>query len=192
MALTLLCCECQVHGREFCSFINQALRDDIEDHLQDLVPVVRAINTLCVGRDQASKGLWPSDGICFRGGALPDKHLSFFTVGKKYRVPGFLATSFKEKVSMEFAHRSTPAHLVEKQPMVLWQIKVVQDCVQVNYVSHSNVSKEEEFLFAPFSTFSVEAVELSPDPKLQPHRIHLVAAQDNRAEPEDLPLAPWY
>mmetsp|Transcript_15838 Transcript_15838/g.42773 ORF Transcript_15838/g.42773 Transcript_15838/m.42773 type:complete len:122 (-) Transcript_15838:677-1042(-) len=98
MALTLLCCECQVHGREFCSFINQALRDDIEDHLQDLVPVVRAINTLCVGRDQASKGLWPSDGICFRGGALPDKHLSFFTVGKKYRVPGFLATSFKEKV----------------------------------------------------------------------------------------------
>mmetsp|Transcript_15830 Transcript_15830/g.42747 ORF Transcript_15830/g.42747 Transcript_15830/m.42747 type:complete len:109 (-) Transcript_15830:345-671(-) len=59
-------------------------------------------------------------------------------------------------------------------------------------IAYSTHSLWQEFLFAPFSTFSVEAVELSPDPKLQPHRIHLVAAQDNRAEPEDLPLAPWY
>eukprot|EP00292_Cryptomonas_paramecium_P026148 CAMPEP_0113700918 /NCGR_PEP_ID=MMETSP0038_2-20120614/24257_1 /TAXON_ID=2898 /ORGANISM="Cryptomonas paramecium" /LENGTH=75 /DNA_ID=CAMNT_0000624695 /DNA_START=1 /DNA_END=225 /DNA_ORIENTATION=- /assembly_acc=CAM_ASM_000170 len=75
--------------------------------------------------------------------------------------------------------------------MVLWQIKVDQDCVQVNYVRHSNVSEEEEFLFVPFSAFSVEAVEWSPDPRLQPHLVHLMAAQDNRAEPEDLPLAQW-
>ena len=37
-----------------------------------------------------------------RGGALPPQHHAFFAVGKKYRVPMYLATSFSEDKAYEF------------------------------------------------------------------------------------------
>ena len=53
--------------------------------------------------------------------------------------------------------------------------------------------REAEYLFAPYSTFTVEAVELaSPNSYITPHVITLRAAIDNKLEQEDLPLAPWY
>ena len=52
---------------------------------------------------------------------------------------------------------------------------------------------ESEFLFAPYSVFTVVSVEASArNSYLAPHVITLRAAVDNRLEPEDLPLAPWY
>ena len=51
--------------------------------------------------------------------------------------------------------------------------------------------RPQEFLFAPYSAFTVEAVEWASDPD-EAHRVVLRAAIDNRREPEDLPLAPWY
>jgi hypothetical protein len=65
---------------------------------------------------------------------------------------------------------------------------------QVNYVESSKFGDAEaEFLFAPYSTFTVVSVELSASNSyVTPHVITLEAAVDNRLEPEDLPLAPWY
>ena len=37
---------------------------------------------------------FPPGGVTFRGGGFDNKYLGFFTKGKQYRVPGFLATSF--------------------------------------------------------------------------------------------------
>jgi hypothetical protein len=64
----------------------------------------------------------------------------------------------------------------------------------VNYVESSKFGDAEaEFLFAPYSVFTVETVELSSrNTYLDPHVVTLRAAVDNRHEPEDLPLAPWY
>jgi hypothetical protein len=64
----------------------------------------------------------------------------------------------------------------------------------VNYVESSKFGDAEaEFLFAPYSTFTVARVEWSPKPNYRtPHRVWLRAARDNLVEPEDLPLAPWY
>ena len=45
---------------------------------------------------------FPPDGITYRGGKLPDEHRAFYTVGKKYRVPGFLASTFSRDVAVEF------------------------------------------------------------------------------------------
>jgi hypothetical protein len=64
----------------------------------------------------------------------------------------------------------------------------------VKYVESSKFGDAEaEFLFAPYSAFTVVSVEPS-DPKsyLAPHVMTLDAAVDNRLEPEDLPLAPCY
>ncbi len=52
---------------------------------------------------------------------------------------------------------------------------------------------EQEYLFAAYSTFVVKRVQWSANPTIEtPHVVELDAMKDNRAEPEDLPLSPWY
>ena len=55
------------------------------------------------------------------------------------------------------------------------------------------VPAEQEFLFAPYSAFTVVAVHWSDTPDdATPHRIVLSAATDNRrVQTPNLPLAPW-
>ncbi len=84
------------HSREFSYMLNAALRADDPSLLVVALPLIRAINTLCVvlgARPEAHLRFPPTD-CCFRGGGLPDAHRGFFAVGRKFRVPGFFATSF--------------------------------------------------------------------------------------------------
>ena len=67
-------------------------------------------------------------------------------------------------------------------------------CKHVNLVEKTNVQGEEEFLFAPYSVFTVSSVTVPASCKpnaSNPIVIELQAAIDNREEPEDLPLSPW-
>ena len=63
--------------------------------------------------------------------------------------------------------------------------------MHVNLVKKSNVPGEEEYLFAPYSAFTVLSTTWNSGTAADPHIIELEAAVDNQAEPEDLPLAPW-
>ncbi len=87
-------------NHELCELLNATIRDDDSELLIAALPLMRAINSLCVVRGARPEPLvrQPSDGLCYRGGGLPDAHLSFFKTGLKYRVPGFLATSFQRVV----------------------------------------------------------------------------------------------
>ena len=65
-------------------------------------------------------------------------------------------------------------------------------CRQVNLVEKSNVKGEVEFLFAPFSVFTVVSAHAPVKPTASnPIVIVLEAAIDNRDEPDDLPVSPW-
>ena len=67
-------------------------------------------------------------------------------------------------------------------------------CKHVNLVQKSNVKGEVEFLFAPFSVFTVVSVHVPSKPTVtagNPIVIVLEAAVDKRDEPDDLPLSPW-
>ena len=96
-----------------------------------------------------------------------------------------------------------------------WQVRIdpTRKCVHVNLVKKSNVPGEEEYLFAPCETaiarsdtafvsltlrrinadsaFTVLSTSWNAGTTAAPHEIELLAAADNREEPEDLPLAPW-
>ena len=48
-----------------------------------------------------------------------------------------------------------------------------------------------QYLFAPYSVFTVMSAEWRGGTADDPHLIELQAAADNKLEPEDLPLAPW-
>lgn len=64
----------------------------------------------------------------------------------------------------------------------------------MNLVEKTNVEGEEEFLFAPYSVFTVLSVVVPASGKANasnPIVIQLQAAVDNREEPDDLPLSPW-
>ena len=58
---------------------------------------------------------WPSDNKTYRGTALPQRHRAFFTPGRQYRAPMFVATSFDEGVATHFLARLDPAS-DEQQP----------------------------------------------------------------------------
>ena len=52
---------------------------------------------------------------------------------------------------------------------------------------------EEEFLFSPYSPFTVRTVAFVETPTgSNPHVIELDAAIDGLEVPNDLPSAPWY
>jgi hypothetical protein len=65
-------------------------------------------------------------------------------------------------------------------------------CKHVNLVEKSNVTGETEFLFSPFSVFTVVSIHVPAKPTASnPIVIVLLAVVDNRDEPDDLPLSPW-
>ena len=179
----------QLRGREFCFILNKAVRGDDEDTADPAAVLTRAINLLCVTVGGASRAaaVHPPDYVCYRGGGFDNQFRVFFVPGREFRQPTYLATSFSREVAMGFVRRaSMPCK-------VLWLVRIdrVRKCVHVNLVKRSNVAGEEEYLFAPYSAFSVISVKWGPGTDADPHVIELQAAPDNKAASEDLPLAPW-
>ena len=98
-------------AREFCALLNAALRDDDAEWLAAARPLIWAINRLCVVRGARPEGAlrFPPAHCSFRGGGLPDALRGFFAPGVKYRVPGFLATSFDREARPAPSPRPPPA-----------------------------------------------------------------------------------
>ncbi len=183
-----------LRGREFCSILNEAIRVDDPKISANVVSIVRGINCLSVTRGLKSMDVqWPVDFKLYRGGGLPNQHQSFFSVGKRYRVPMYLATSTDWALCQRtFCYRE---HSINGHPPVLFivQINPQYRCMHVNYITRRNCGEEREFLFVPYSVFEVMQVEWKQAPTWQsPHIVCLNAMSDNMLYPEDLPLAPWH
>ncbi len=105
---------------------------------------------------------FPDEGLLHRGGSLPEEYWAFFEEGRQFRVAGFLATSFDYATAFQFMCRADKRN----EPCVAWEIRVDprgkdqpwRRCMHVNYVQSSNVSAEKEYLFAPYSPFTVKQV----------------------------------
>lgn len=186
------------HQKEFCSILNEIIRRDNPILIEQVAQLARNINQLCVTRLQHVLVI-PPRNVCYRGSSLPDECRSFFEPGRSYRVPGFLATSLSEGVAFGFVHQAVDTG----RPAVLWRIRFdprgPEDfrfrCKHVNLVRHSRAAAEQEYLFAPYSVFTVLAVEWKTgNHYLNPHIIEIEAAPDNLSPlvPEHLPLAPHY
>lgn len=176
------------------------IRDDVAEEIEAAVTIFRSINSRRVHRMDGGTNIdiqsYPPKGETWRGGGFRDEHKDFFKrmKGAKYRVPGFLATSDERNIAVAFAFKADEAH-----PCAIW--KVVFDKRGKNqpeyrvqhmaFVSKTLVDGENEYLFAPYSVFTLLSVEWSE--KLQePHQFTIQPAVDNQQEDENLPLAPWY
>ena len=196
--------------REFCSILNDAIRDDAAATIRHAVTITHALNSFCVTRrqDSATPTAWPASNITYRGTAMPKRHRTFFTVGKRYRAPMFLATSVREYVSVDsFLMRLAPPNDDQTPPSqepVLWRFHLDgtlpqnRRCLQANFIDRTDgtVNEEHEFLYSPYSAFTVRAVHWEAEPCVNMyercfHTIDVDVAPDNLREPNDLPLAPW-
>jgi hypothetical protein len=130
---------------------------------------------------------WPEQS--FRGGGFNDEFRSFFVPGRTYRQPAFLPTSLSRDVAAHFIERSSD------ESKVMWIVHLDHErhCDHVNFVTKTvpDLGEEEEFLFAPYSVFTVLRAEWRAGTATRPHVIELYAAPDNLSHPLDLPLAPW-
>jgi len=189
-----------VKNMELCSVMNAVIRDDFPNEIAAAVMIFRSINQRRVNRVSHGATLdvqsYPPKGETWRGGGFRDEFKPFFQriKGKKFRVPGFLATSDDKQVASGFAFKANKAH-----PTAMWRVtfdKRGKDNPEyrvqhMSFVSKTLVDGEGEYLFAPYSVFTLVSVKWSTR-RNAPHRFTIRAAVDNREEDENLPLAPWY
>jgi hypothetical protein len=174
-----------LRGREFCFILNDATRRDAAGMAPQLAKLARAINQLCVSTPPRPP--FPPGNTCFRGGGFRDEYRSFYVSGRKFRFPVYFATSFSSAVANRFIARS------DEVSKVRWIVHIDEHrkCHHVNLVKDTHFAGEDEYLFAPYSVFTVQTVEWNEGTTEAPHEIELFAAIDNKTQPEDLPLAPW-
>ena len=76
-----------------------------------------------------------------------------------------------------------------------WLVRIDPEykCRHVNLVTRrvADLEDEQEYLFAPYSAFRVLSTNWNTGTSADPHVIELLAAPDNKAVSEHLPLAPW-
>ena len=174
-----------LRGKEFCFILNHTLRGDEPPLADPTATLSRGINQLCVSIPPTPP--FPPGDVCHRGGGFDDRYRSFFCKGRRFRQPAYLATSFSEVVAREFIR------MRGGDDSVLWRVRIdpVGKCRHVNLVKKTHVEGEDEYLFAPYSAFTVLSAEWRAGTAAEPHVIELLAAVDNKGEPEGLPLAPW-
>merc|ERR1711904_548941 len=140
-----------LRGRELCSVLNEAIRNDKPDVIIHAAVITHAINAFCVTRRGSGAGIvrWPPTNRTYRGGAMPRDLRSFFEPGKRYRANMFVATSFKKSVSVNtFLQRLGAPSATQQPPFqepVLWifhfdgTLPESDRCVHVNFTDRAVV-----------------------------------------------------
>ena len=192
-----------VNHMEFCSILNAVIRDDVAAEIEAAVMIFRSLNLLRVHRADTSVTVsdqtYPPAGETWRGTSFRPRFRPFFErmLHRKYRVPGYLSTSSKQSVAAGFVLKAIKAD--KNHPCAIWRIMfdsraeidpayLVQ---HMSFVRNSLCPAEHEYLFVPYSVFTLISVEWSEE-MCEPHEFVIQAAHDNRREDEDLPLTPWY
>ena len=193
-----------VNGMELCSVLNAVIRDDVAEEIKEAVTIFRSINSRRVHRmsvkrdtdDVMDHQSYPHGGETWRGGGFRQQYRAFFEsmIGRKYRAPGFLATTIKRTIASSFAFKADKTH-----PCALWRIvfdprgehEYEYRVQHMTFVANTLIAGENEYLFAPYSVFELVSVKWSV--KLgKPHEFVIQAAVNNKEEDENLPLTPWY
>ena len=183
-----------LHKTELCSMLCEILREDAPNILRFAMPIIRGISHLDIYSRELIE--WPEDCLLYRGGGLPTHARVHFTEGKTYRCPTFLAASDKRKIGEMFCNRATQRKIDATLYIFHLSDRYGCKCTNVTYVGSggkSNIDSESEFLFFPYSVFTVRSIIWRDGPTVgNPHIIHLDVAVNSEQESEFLPLMPWH
>merc|ERR550537_1981302 len=73
------------YEKEFCSLLNEAIRDDNAQLAGPTASLSLGINALCLEARSDTALPFPPSGTVFRGTGFDDAHRDFFVVEKQYR-----------------------------------------------------------------------------------------------------------
>jgi len=190
-------------GVEFSSLLNEALRNDGADAMGAVAKITRGINELIVSRPigglrVAGDNPWPYSNVLHRGSAIPKDAYAFYfgkcTSGEKFRVPMYLATSTEALVADKFLLSSAIARPDAIPVKWIIHLDPEEKCHHTAFIKGA-VDNEFEFLFVPYSVFSVLRCDVlnadSPPNHRHPIVIELFAWPDNSRENETLQLSSW-
>jgi len=192
-------------NREFCAILNEVIRDDDPSTLRHAVTLCRGINEFLTSSRSSTSGIvWPQgpDAVgpsksttrnaTYRVSGMPIDALRDFyrqLIDKKFRSRMFLATSFSRDKAIDTFMPMVPTGRVAVLTVV--HIDSVRKTMSARYLeSLTHCADEAEFLYVPYSVFTVRRVR-EPVEDANYWVVELDAAVDGKDETEDLPLAPW-
>ena len=200
---------CQI---QFCqplySIINFALRTD-KNNFEMLLPAMQLIRNLnsscCVARGDARSNLksgkdFPEGGISYRGTWIPRDYLQMNFIAKintSFRFSACVASSLKEAKAiffMELGEKNSGGKVA-----VMMRIRVDPRgllhpsfrCQHAHLVELSMFPDEFEYLFAPYSLFTIFSVTNASGSIRDPYIVTLDAALDHVGFAEDQPVSTW-
>merc|ERR1711896_5199 len=106
---------------------------------------------------------FPPNDEAFRGTSMPCDKLDFFLeANKKFRVAMYLATSFAERQAWWFI--SQAPHNADRIPVLItFKLHPSLKCNHADYIESMSLNPgEQEFLYAPYSSFTVADAQI-PD-----------------------------
>ena len=118
-------------------------------------------------------------------------------IGQPIRIAGAFATSFDRAQADIFVQLAVDA----QRPGVLFLVSLDPRgetslhyrCKHVSLLTDGMVSSEKEFLFTPYSIFTVKNVTMNVGSLQNPHVIEMIADIENHiGKAENQPLALWY
>ncbi len=174
---------------ELCSLLCEVIREDSYNAIKVALPLIKGISHISKGDIE-----WPKDNCLYRGAGISDINQGQFVKGKKYRCPSFLSASMCKKIGEMFYNRAIQRKI---DPILfIFHLNGSADvrCCNVNVVmDKSNTPSEKEFLFLPYSVFTVRSIDWKYPPScVNPHTVHLDVAIDSEQESQFLPLIMWH
>merc|ERR1712046_433769 len=107
-------------------------------------------------RGERKERQWPKDFMSHRGTTMPKEAVDFFTVGKLYRVPMFLATSFHKETALDFLKQKSDDHVAVH---FIFKLDKQKQCDHALYIEEMTlVAHEDELLYMPYSAFTVISI----------------------------------
>jgi len=184
---------------EFCNLLNETLRKDkMGLALEFAVILVAAMNSVIIARNCKMPSKWPTDNKVYRGAMIPERFVEWFQkmIGRLYRCPMLLATSFKKDTATEFLKRA-----ISKENFVhvlfIFNIDPFLKTEQSMLIEEwTSCKDEQELLFTCYSAFTPKEVRNfekgSTTCGARPVEIELDVAPDNKLADESAPLAEWH
>jgi hypothetical protein len=196
----------RLRGVEFCSMMNAIIREDDRILVSQAARICYMMHPLLVTAAGPSSNRLQVDDVrllpeksaswyvTHRGGSLPAEHNSFFTEGKSYRAPQFIASSRKEVNAHSF--RKDAQQFVPQHGGVHWRFHWARMANHVQYIEPlSQVPGEMEYLLTAYSCFRVLRAPYrmqDPDDGSTYTVLDIEVLHDNKIPgSEQWELAPW-
>lgn len=190
-------------NREWCSYLQEAVRVDADECMGAVAQLWRTMNQHVVTRQQQSSRLrvpWPADNTLHRGGRLPHTHVAWLEGavrnGTISRNRTATATTKTRNKAFEFMQNWGYPTDEPGCYQVHWKFHLDADekCVHVNFIEDWTLeSAEQEFLFPPYSAFRPTRIEWKGDHYV----VDVDVMIDNKSDvfdgpvPAFAPLIPW-